>query len=187
MNKTVVLILIFTVRLLAISLLFLVNPITAIVINIITDYADGPLYKHYLKTSALRAQYYDKILDYLYYIGLLFLAFSHLTTVIPLLLLLFVYRTIGEAVFYATGNKRVFVYFPNFFEYFTLGFFILKAIDPVVITTSLNWIAILFLVITWFRVWNESFLHKDNKTFFKAFWLPLFRRLGLGFANKIYE
>lgn len=185
MFKIFVLILIFTIRLSVISLLFLINPITAIIINIIADYADGPLYKYYLKIPPLRAQYYDKILDYIYYVGLLTLVISQKTVVLPFLLLLFIFRTVGEFIFFITGNKRIFVYFPNFFEYFTLGFFITQAIDPTAITSSLNWIALLLLVITWFRVWNESFLHKENKTTFQVFWLPLLRSLGFKWADKI--
>ena len=186
-EKRAVLVIIFIARIGAIALLFLINPALAILVNILLDYADGPLYKYYLKIPPLQAQYLDKSLDYLYYIALLTLIFIERLTVWPLLLLLFLLRTAGEIFFFVTGEKQIFIYFPNFFEYFTLVFFLIKAIDPALLSASLNWVALLLLTATWFRVWNEYFLHKEGRTFFQVIWLPIFRSLGLKFTEEITE
>ena len=68
--RGIAVLLIVCVRLLAISLLFIINPILAIAINIFLDDIDGAFFKYLLKYSAQRYQDIDKILDFAYYIGL---------------------------------------------------------------------------------------------------------------------
>lgn len=180
MTKRLVLILLFAARAAGVALVFLIPPIWAIIANILIDYLDGPFYKHYLKVPNVRAQYYDKFWDYLYYVALLIIIFRLRLAAAPLLVFLFAFRTVGEFIFFVTGNKKIFVYFPNFFEYFVFG---------VLLVYKFNWgidvQIVLFGLIIVYRIWNEIFLHRNNKTFFHEFWLPLFRFLRFGFAKRI--
>jgi hypothetical protein len=171
---------VFAIRLLGVALVFIFSPILAIVLNILIDYLDGPVYKHYLKVASKKAQYYDKFWDYAYYIALLILIVNIKPMAWQLLVALFFYRSIGELAFFVTGNKKVFIYFPNFFEYITLGVFIASSTKISIFSQ-----AVMFSGIVSFRIWNEIFLHRDNKTFFAVFWLPLFRHLGFRFAKRI--
>ena len=185
-EKYFILFLISLCRFIGILILFVINPITAILINIVIDFADGPLYKYYFKFSRKMAQYFDKLWDYIYYIALMVLIINLNLQMWWILFILFIYRSVGEIIFFINGNKKIFIYFPNIFEYYTLGFLFIKKLQEITFINSYMIISI-FIMITIFKIWNEIFLHKQNNTFFEIFWLPLFRFMGFGFAKRIKD
>jgi len=58
----------------------------------------------------------DKIADWATYVAIVILAYKAGWAIKKLILTLFIFRSIGQALFLATGNEIVFFYFPNFLE-----------------------------------------------------------------------
>lgn len=177
MVKFLILIIIFAIRFAGVTIMFFVNPLVGILINLIIDSLDGPIYKHILKIDPLRAQYYDKVWDFIYYIFLFARIYDMNLVVFPILLVTFVYRMVGQIIFYVTANKRVLSLFLNFFEYFAIGFLLIHEINPDYLIPQLNWIIPMFLVLFLFKSWHEFFLHKYNKTLFDDVSVPLLKKI----------
>lgn len=163
------------IRIAAISLLFLINPIIAILISMLLDALDGPAYEYLAKLEKSRYQRDDKILDYLYYVGLLVFIIYHHLPALPWLIFLFVYRSIGQFIFFWKKKRVIFVYFPNFFESFVLGFLLLEEIEKRQLFPQIDLTIPLFLIIIVLKIWHEIFLHWQKKSMSEILWLPLWR------------
>jgi len=176
---------IFLARIAGVALLFFINPLLAAFLNMVLDASDGPLYKYFLKIPPLRAQFYDKSLDYLYYLGLMALAWHLNLPGLWLLTILLLYRSLGQLIFLVTRDRKWFVYFPNFFEYAVLALLVLRQ------WRLEAWLAMplfdlsLALAIFLFKVWHETFLHRQQQTFFVFFWLPIFKFLRVPVLSQI--
>ncbi len=59
---------------------------------------------------------YDKLLDYWLYIGILL--YSYHLTIFPIILVLFVIRSIGQIIFLNTNKDKYLFWFPNILERF---------------------------------------------------------------------
>ena len=83
--------------------------------NFILDSIDGDI----LIPLGLQDAIYqpiDKVADWVTYIAIVILAYKANWVIKKLILGLFVFRSIGQALFLSTGNEIVFFYFPNFLE-----------------------------------------------------------------------
>ncbi len=70
---------------------------------------------------------YDKVMDYWWYIFIFLYSWN--TEIRIVILILFVYRSIGQMVALITGNEKIFLYFPNVLEkYFFL--YVISGIFP---------------------------------------------------------
>jgi len=58
----------------------------------------------------------DKILDLWWYLNAVIFSWFHLPYYRFLLLILFIFRAIGEVIFFIKNDRKVFFLFPNFFE-----------------------------------------------------------------------
>lgn len=133
-------------------------PLFAIVANTILDLYDGEFAGRGVLTKN-EYQEADKILDFWWHTLLLFYVYLHFKEFFPLMLLLFIYRMLGYALFIKTKKRWLFVLFPSFFvNLFLLIFFanyvpaIHFLIEPCYFLSSLVSVGVLKLI-------QEFFLH----------------------------
>ncbi len=159
-------------RLAATGLLFILNPIIAIIINIITDCLDGPIFRDYFGMKSEKYQIYDKFLDFIYYLALMVMVFWLGLPMISLLFIFFIYRIIGQIIFFFRKNEEIFLYFLNFFEYFVISVLLIEIFGQ-------GWTIPIFSAAVIFKIWHEIFIHKQKKSFTKIFWIPLLEKAGI--------
>lgn len=90
-------------------------PFAAGWINFILDSIDGDILIP-LGLNNSTYQPIDKIADWVTYIGIVIYAYKAQWPIKKLILGLFIFRSIGQALFLTTGNELIFFYFPNFLE-----------------------------------------------------------------------
>ncbi len=103
------------------------NPILVTSVSFLLDtidseisYRSGMSWRIYLM--------YDKSLDYWWYIFILI--FSIHLPIFPIILILFVIRSIGHFLVLLTGNEKYFVYFPNVLEIYFIFYLISSVFRP---------------------------------------------------------
>ena len=142
------------------------SPRLAAVISIVLDVIDGEFFKRADYTYP-QYTFYDKLLDYYWYIWILAYLF---VADIPhkfLFLFLFLYRTCGQMLYFKTHKRIFFLIFPNVFE--TLFFYYLLVV-PVGAQTSLYFEypflleALLFII--GFALIREGIIHVRKKGIF---------------------
>ncbi len=159
-------------RLAPTALLFIINPIIAIIINIITDCLDGPIFRDYFKMKSDKYQIYDKSLDFVYYFALMIMVFWLGLPMMSLLFIFFTYRIIGQIIFFFTRKEEIFLYFLNFFEYFVISVLLINILGQ-------SWTIPIFSAAIIFKIWHEIFIHKQKKSFTKIFWIPFLKKAGI--------
>lgn len=126
-------------------------------LNYFYDTADGDILMHFNMNSNLY-QLIDKSADYLTYIVMLYvgLGWKIRNTVITL----FIYRTIGQILFFINSNDLFFFIFPNFLEplFLIYSFLIYKYKNKGHIIYK-NKLYIIWSLIIVFKMWNEWSLH----------------------------
>lgn len=162
-------------RLSAISLLFFIDPIIAIAINMFLDAIDGPIYEHYLGIDGTQYQLQDKFLDLAYYIGLFVLVLNLQLPATPMLVFLFGYRLVGQLIFFYTKKREIIVYFPNLFEYFVLSFLVLGAIKEHHLWPQFDLTYPLLFCVTVGKIIHEITLHRYKQTIFLTVVRPAYR------------
>jgi hypothetical protein len=178
--KNLILYLIATVRIGGVAAFLFFHPFIAYSINALFDMGDGPINKHILKIDPLLAQILDKIYDlWLYTAAAAYTLFNPQPVITPLLTVLYIYRLIGQTIFFVTKNKNIFVYFPNIFENVFLFAYFLNLV-------SANWFfenKLFFClgIIFWsgLKIVHEVSLHHRNETIFDNIILPFFQRRNL--------
>jgi len=95
--------------------------------NFILDTVDGDILIPLGMTDAAY-QPIDKIADWFTYVGMVAAAWRFRWRIKKLIYGLFMFRSVGQLAFLATGDERLFFYFPNFLEplflaYATIFFF----------------------------------------------------------------
>ncbi len=109
----------------------------AVVVNLFTDWVDGELYKRAGFTK-IRYQFYDKILDYYWFVMIIIYLLTTHARSFPFFLLLFLVRTLGHVGFMLTKKVIYFFFFPNVFEVF-FYFYLLTGTLP-------NWFWLIVMV-----------------------------------------
>ena len=106
----------------------------------------------------------DKAADYFSYVIMLIVGLRW--RIRHLIVLLFVYRTIGQALFFKTRKEIVFMYFPNFLEPLVLAYTILlvrnKGSEEQAYASYRNHFGLIWFIITGYKLWNEWSLHAAN-------------------------
>ncbi len=142
--------------------LLLVFPFAAAWLNYLLDVIDGDMLQS-LGMSDYNYQTIDKFADYVSYIFMLILGFRW--RIKKTIIGLFVYRTIGQALFFITRNELMFFYFQNFLEplvmIYTLLIFKQKSEEKAYLTYKKHFIMIWGIIIA-YKVWNEWYLHFAN-------------------------
>lgn len=108
-------------RLTGLSLFFLINPVIAYIINTtIFDAIDSAFYDKSLYPTnndwvqAIPYSYQDKLADNLVRFCAIISFPNHPLS--PLLKITYIYRTIGELLYFIHPNKSLFLYFPDIFQ-----------------------------------------------------------------------
>ena len=109
-------------RILVAPLIF-IWPLSAIILSFFLDIIDIEFASRKVLTLS-EYERYDKALDLWWYLNTMTFSWFHLPNYRFLLLILFIFRTIGKIIFFLKNNRRIFFLFPNFFEnIFLLIFF----------------------------------------------------------------
>ena len=131
--------------------------------NWVLDSVDGDILLE-LGLSDQTYQTIDKAADYFSYVIMLVVGLRW--RIKRLLILLFIYRSIGQGLFFVTRNEIVFLYFPNFLEPLVLAYTLLlfrhKGLETQAYISYRKHLGIIWAVIAIYKVWNEWYLHSAN-------------------------
>jgi len=142
--------------------LMLLFPFVSLWANYVLDVVDGDILQ-YLGMSDIQYQTIDKTADYVSYIFMLILGLRWRikNTVIAL----FIYRTIGQVLFFMTRNELFFFYFQNFLEplmmIYALILFVQKD-ETKAYKVYKKYFFLIWGIIIVYKVWNEWYLHFAN-------------------------
>lgn len=106
---------------------------------------------------------YDKIFDWWWYVFILL--YSYGKYIFLLILVLFIYRTIGQIITIFTENSKLLILFPNILELYFWLFIFLRFITPqyeFILTGSFSLISL--LICTVLAVLREYYIHINSKT-----------------------
>jgi hypothetical protein len=168
-NKQIILYLTSAIRIIGVGTFLVIHPFLAYLINAFLDMADGPIHKHILKIDPPKAQLIDKILDLWLYTTAIFTIFN------IFLLIFYLYRLAGQIVYFISRNKRLLVYFPNFFENFFLFFTLLDLISANYLLEKPLFMYPSVILLIMGKIAHEVSLHRRNETVFDNIILPLFK------------
>ena len=145
-----------------IPVLMLWWPIAAVWANYVLDTVDGDILGS-LGLSNAPYQLIDKTADYWSYIFMVLVARHwHIRRTVYVL---FAYRTIGQVLFFATGNELVFFYFQNFLEPLMLIYVLLiwrAGSENRAYSLYRRHILLIWAIIILYKLWNEWYLHYAN-------------------------
>lgn len=137
-------------------------PFLAVWANYFLDIVDGDVLMG-LGMNDHQYQLIDKSADYISYIFMLILGSRW--KIKNLVIGLFVYRTIGQALFFVTGNELWFFYFQNFLEplmmVYTLLMFKNRSEEKAYLFYKKH-IILIWTIILAYKLWNEWYLHFAN-------------------------
>ena len=129
----------------------------------VLDSIDGDILLE-LGVSEETYQTIDKAADYFSYVIMLIVGLRW--RIRRLIVLLFVYRTIGQALFFKTRKEIVFMYFPNFLEPLVLAYTILlvrnKGSEEQAYASYRKHLGLIWAPIIAYKLWNEWSLHAAN-------------------------
>ncbi|MEK7110120.1 MAG: hypothetical protein AAB876_02765 [Patescibacteria group bacterium] len=95
--------------------LIFIWPLPAIILSFFLDVVDIEFASRKVLTLS-EYERYDKILDLWWYCNVMTFSWFNLPNYRFLLLILFIFRTVGEIIFFIKNDRRIFFLFPNFFE-----------------------------------------------------------------------
>lgn len=131
--------------------------------NYLLDIVDGDILMA-LGLSDYVYQTIDKAADYYSYVIMLILGLSW--RIRKLMILLFLYRTIGQVLFFLTRNEQVFFYFQNLLEPLVMAYTLLlvlsKGNEAKAYAAYKKHLLLIWVIIILYKVWNEWYLHLAN-------------------------
>lgn len=147
-------ILIIILRIIFASFIF-VRPLLSIIVSFFLDLIDAD-FAHKVVAKKLY-QIIDKNLDLWWFINIMIYSFINYPDYKIYLLILFIYRVVGQLIYYVSGNRGVLLFFPNFFEWIFFLIFFGKNYYPSILEGQKY---ILFLIIIFItKIFQEWFLH----------------------------
>ena len=158
---------IILIRVLGVGLFISLDPLIAYLINGMLDAVDGPIYKHLIKLPPVKAQLIDKALDLWLYCWAYLLLPSLPSFAMHFLTATFLLRLVGQFCFFATKNRRVLLYFPNFFEVTFLYVLFLERLGS---NLTDNLIPLIGLYLG--KIAHEYILHHKEITIFDHVLIP---------------
>lgn len=109
---------------------------------------------------------YDKLIDYWWYIFVLLYSWN--TEIRIIILLLFIYRTVGQALTIITGYEKLLLYFPNAFEKYFI-FYLFTPIFPQLHSVFYGYLVIIPLSISFaIGIYGEYQAHISTSFFHKG-------------------
>jgi hypothetical protein len=131
--------------------------------NYVLDVIDGDILQG-LGLSEHTYQLVDKGADLFSYVFMLLVGLRW--RIKNVIIVLFVYRLVGQILFFATGNEMYFVYFQNFLEplimAYTLLLFKNRGDEAKAYTSYKKHLFLIWTIIIVYKVWNEWYLHFAN-------------------------
>ena len=131
--------------------------------NYFLDIIDGDVLLQ-LGLSDATYQTIDKAADYFSYVIMLIVGLRW--RIQSLIILLFVYRTIGQVLFFVTRQEIVFFYFQNFLEplvlVYTFLLFSNHGSEERAYAAYRRHLGLIWILIIAYKVWNEWSLHYAN-------------------------
>lgn len=140
-----------------------IHPVLAILLSQFFDGIDGQIFfNHGHKWKDYNRL--DKVLDYWWYIFIVVYSVLHLPAVFPVLLALFLYRTVGQIIGTTFNTDKAYIFFPNIFEWLFVYTIFLQSFDlSLWVTLALSTITALF--VEWSI--HHSEIHFASKYIFK--------------------
>lgn len=148
---------IFILRILVAPLIF-IWPLLSIIVSFFLDLIDGDF--AYKVVSKKLYQIIDKNLDLWWFINIMIYSYINYPDYKIYLLILFIYRVVGQLIYYVSGNRKILLLFPNFFEWVFFLIFLGKNYYPSIITGQTFYL--ILLVIFFVKIFHEWFLHVAN-------------------------
>ncbi|MFC1649162.1 hypothetical protein ACFL2C_00420 [Patescibacteria group bacterium] len=125
--------------------------------NFILDSIDGDILMHFGMPWVIYTQV-DKIADYLTYVVMLLV--GRKWKVRKTIIALFVFRTIGQFSFFASGDDRFLFFFPNLLEpLFLVYTFLMFRYGKKAYSKYKKYFWIIWILIIIFKMWNEYNVH----------------------------
>lgn len=137
----------------------LVYPFQASWANFVLDSIDGDILMHF-GLERYSYQTVDKLADYVTYIMMLIVGIRW--RIKKTILILFLYRTIGQVLFFTTRNDFLFIFFPNFLEPMFMMYSLLlyrAATEARAYATYTRHKGVIWLLIVVYKMWNEYNIH----------------------------
>jgi len=158
-------------RIILAPLIFLF-PVPIVLTLFFLDAIDGELASKKVLTLE-QYEKLDKALDFWQYTNEIAFAATNLKTYFPFLIILFIYRMIGEVMFFFKNNRKILVFFPNFFENVFLLIFLATYFKQLNFLITNNFyiyliiVCILKIIQEWWLHWKklstmEVFFHQKK-------------------------
>ena len=145
---------IITLRIVSVPLIF-VWALPAIILSVFLDLIDAD-FAHKVVSKKLY-QIIDKNFDLWWFINIIIYSFINYPDYKIYLLILFIYRFLGQLIYYISGNRNILLFFPNFFEWVFFLIFFGKNYYPSIIAGQTFYL--ILLVIFFVKIFQEWFLH----------------------------
>lgn len=145
-----------------IPILLLRFPFQAAWGNYILDVIDGDILL-YLGIEENTYQIIDKVADYWSYIFMLILGLRW--QIRKTIIALFAYRTVGQALFFITGNEIMFFYFQNFLEPLVMIYSLIlfkQGTEKKAFIVYKKHFKLIWAIVLGYKLWNEWYLHFAN-------------------------
>jgi hypothetical protein len=131
--------------------------------NYVLDVIDGDILQG-LGMSNHTYQLVDKGADLFSYVFMLLLGLRW--RIKNVIIVLFIYRLIGQILFFATGNEIYFVYFQNFLEPLIMAYALLlfknRGDEEKTYASYKKHFILIWAIIIAYKLWNEWYLHFAN-------------------------
>lgn len=130
--------------------------------NYILDVVDGDILMSLGMPNELY-QTIDKSADLVSYLFMLLLGLRW--QIRKTIIFLFIYRVIGQILFFITGNEIVFFYFQNFLEPLMLVYVLIvfrKKSEKLAYQVYKKHFKIVWAIVIVYKLWNEWYLHLAN-------------------------
>lgn len=101
----------------------------------------------------------DKIFDLWWYAFCLFYSFFYLKHWFNFLLILFLYRLVGDVIFFVKGHRKIFMLFPNFFENVFFLLFFSNLFESLSFLISKNNFFISIIAVSLIKIFQEWWIH----------------------------
>lgn len=130
--------------------------------NYFLDVVDGDILLS-LGMSEDTYQTIDKVADYVSYIFMLIVGLRW--RIKKTIIVLFIYRTIGQALFFITRNELSFFYFQNFLEPLVMAYTLIlfrQGSEGKAYQTYKRHFKLVWALVIGYKLWNEWYLHFAN-------------------------
>ncbi len=161
----------------ATSIVTIFQPLIGQFLSFCSDILDYPL----IYLSGLTFKKYhqiDKLLDFAHYIFIwitVIFVVKPNSTVLQVLLFLFIFRAVGQLLYLKKHNRRYFIIFPNFFEYYFFFYLVEDLFEFGININGLSFWVVLIVFKMLQEITNNYIFEKDYNFVLKFIVRPLER------------